>query len=84
MTTNQINELSDGIFAVLVALYPPLAALKIVIVPLLRAAVNSAATSLAKGIADGTIEPDGAGGFRPAHGQSIYDPKTGIFTGEKT
>ena len=78
MTTNQINELIDGIFAVLVALYPPLAVFKIVIVPLLRAAVNSAATSLAKGIADGTIVPDGKGGFVPST-NSRYDPATGEF-----
>lgn len=28
--------------------------------------------------------PDGQGGYIPAHGQSIYDPKTGFFTGKKT
>ena len=30
------------------------------------------------------IMHDGAGGIIPKHGQSIYDPKTGRFTGEKT
>lgn len=28
--------------------------------------------------------PDGKGGYVPAHGQSLYDPRTGIFTGKKT
>lgn len=36
------------------------------------------------GIADGSIVSDGMGGLVPAHGQSIYDPITGIFTGRKT
>jgi hypothetical protein len=31
-----------------------------------------------------TMVPDGKGGFVPAHGQSLYDPRTGIFTGKKT
>lgn len=30
------------------------------------------------------IIADGKGGFIPKHGQSIYDPKTGRFTGKKT
>ena len=78
MTTNQINELIDGIFAVLVAVYPPLTAIKFIMLPLLRAAIGTAATSIAKGIADGTLVPDGAGGFVPAT-NSRYDPKTGNF-----
>ena len=28
--------------------------------------------------------PDGKDGFVPVHGQSLYDPRTGIFTGKKT
>src|ERR1700724_786029 len=28
--------------------------------------------------------PDGQGGRIPSHGQSIYDPKTGLFTGKVT
>ena len=31
-----------------------------------------------------TMVPDGHGGQIPAHGQSLYDPRTGIFTGKKT
>ena len=31
-----------------------------------------------------TMVPDGKGGFIPAHGQSLYDPRTGIFTGKTT
>lgn len=84
MTTDQIDALVKGIFDVLAAIYPPIGALKFLIIPLLRAAISSAATSIAKGIADGTIVPDGRGGFIPAHGQSKYDPATGEFTGEKT
>ena len=31
-----------------------------------------------------TMVPDGKGGQIPAHGQSLFDPRTGIFTGKKT
>jgi hypothetical protein len=32
----------------------------------------------------GGVIPDGRGGFIPEHGQSVYNPKTGEFTGETT
>jgi len=31
-----------------------------------------------------TMVPDGKGGFVPSKGQSLYDPRTGIFTGLRT
>jgi hypothetical protein len=31
-----------------------------------------------------TMVSDGQGGFVPSHGQSLYDPRTGIFTGKHT
>jgi hypothetical protein len=31
-----------------------------------------------------TMVPDGQGGFVPSQGQSLYDPRTGIFTGKHT
>jgi hypothetical protein len=31
-----------------------------------------------------TMVPDGRGGFVPSRGQSLYDPRTGIFTGKYT
>ena len=32
----------------------------------------------------GGVIPDGRGGVIPKHGQSVYDPATGEFTGETT
>lgn len=43
-----------------------------------------AAMALRSGITSGSIVSDGRGGFIPAHGQSEFDPKTGLFTGKKT
>lgn len=52
--------------------------------PLLNAYVKFEASRWKAMLEAGTIIPDGQGGFIPAHGQSIYDPKTGFFTGQKT
>ena len=40
--------------------------------------------ALNKATAPVAVVPDKHGGYIPAHGQSIYDPVTGEFTGEKT
>ena len=40
--------------------------------------------ALNKATAPLQVQADGVGGFVPLHGQSIYDPVTGYFTGEHT
>ena len=60
--------------------YPPIAPA----IPVLNAVIALEARKLKGGLADGSIVPDSQGGFIPAHGQSIFDPKTGRFTGGHT
>lgn len=54
--------------------YRPLA----LVSPFLRAFVKWQAHKIKVGVRDGTILPDGHGGFVPAS-NSRYDPKTGQF-----
>ncbi len=54
--------------------YPPLAAA----MPILSMFIKYQAYKIKGGLADGTIVPDGAGGWVPIT-NSRYDPKTGRF-----
>jgi hypothetical protein len=54
--------------------YPRLATLK----PLIMFIVNREAAYLKSGLANGSIVPDGAGGFVPST-NSHYNPRTGEF-----
>ncbi len=55
-------------------LYPPFA----VAVPLFVYIINREAAKLKSGLADGTVVPDGHGGFVPSS-NSHFDPVTGRF-----
>lgn len=54
--------------------YPPLRFAR----PLIMAFIHSEAVKLKIGLSNGTIVPDGEGGFVPST-NSRYDPKTGQF-----
>jgi hypothetical protein len=54
--------------------YPPVGQA----LPILKFFIRREATKLKTGIADGSIVPDGHGGFVPST-NSHYDPKTGEF-----
>ncbi len=78
---------AEEVLKALGTFYPPLAADAIaleVAAPIMQRLAGLAHDVLASGLADGSLIPDGRGGIIPAHGQSIYDPVTGEFTGEKT
>ncbi len=55
-------------------IYPPLAPA----VPLIVYIINREAAKLKTGLTDGTVVPDGQGGFVPST-NSHYDPATGRF-----
>lgn len=80
-TDNIDDENIDRIVAILqdglklaVYFYPPMAFAS----PLISAWIAHEGHRIKTGIADGTIVPDGAGGFVPST-NSKYDPKTGAF-----
>lgn len=79
------EQLADGeaavekIVAFISDFYPPLK----MFAPLIDAFLREQVAIIKAGVADGSIVSDGQG-FVPAHGQSTYDPKTGVFTGKKT
>jgi hypothetical protein len=54
--------------------YPPLA----VALPIVTSFIQQQTANLKTGLANGTIVPDGQGGFVPIT-NSRYDPKTGEF-----
>lgn len=80
MTTEQSGTIDEVVLIVSEALkvlamaYPPIAPA----IPVLNAVITMEARKLKGGLADGSIVPDGRGGFVPAS-NSRYDPKTGAF-----
>lgn len=77
MTAGEIDQaaaVAQDLIIVGAGFYPPLAP----IVPLLKAFVVQQAAILKTGLANGSIVPDGRGGFVPAS-NSHFDPKTGEF-----
>ena len=83
MTPAQIDEgvvIMGDLVKVLGQFYAPAA----LAAPFIMALVKLEAWRLKAGIADGSLVDDGLGGLVPAHGQSIYDPRTGEFTGRRT
>lgn len=56
------------------AFYPPLA----VATPIVTSVIQQQMAALKTGLANGTVVPDGQGGFVPVT-NSRYDPKTGEF-----
>ena len=77
------RESVEGVLRAIGAFYPPALALAAA-APVIQKLASLGLRVLESGLMDGSIVPDGAGGFVPAHGQSIYDPATGRFTGEKS
>jgi hypothetical protein len=80
-STNMAPEDIDRMVAVMTdllkvgsAFYPPLA----VAAPILTSFIQNEASKLHVGLANGTIVPDGRGGFAPVT-NSRFDPKTGEF-----
>jgi hypothetical protein len=83
MTNDEIDTAGAALIDLLLIgarLYPPLEPA----IPTLCKIIVYETHALKLGIANGSIIPDGCGGFIPAHSQSYYDPKTGEFTGRKT
>lgn len=77
MTPDQIDQAAAAVSDLVkvgAVFYPPLAPF----VPIIQGFIIYEARKLKSGIADGSIVPDGRGGFVPAS-NSHYDPKTGRF-----
>ena len=65
--------LSDAL-KVAAVVYPPIAPA----IPILNAVIALESGRLKSGLSDGSVVPDGRGGFVPSS-NSRYDPKTGEF-----
>jgi hypothetical protein len=84
MTAEEIDRdvaiLLDGlkvIFRAGAKVYPPLE-MAVLAEPLIAFMIRHQAAKIKAGLADGSIIPDGRGGFVPAT-NSRYDPRTGFF-----
>jgi hypothetical protein len=73
-TIDEVSTILQDTIGIVTSVYPAFA----IAAPFLKGFIKTEAHKLKNGLADGTMVPDGEGGFVP-NTNSKYDPKTGKF-----